>query len=153
MIKKEFSDSKDRRIQIRAVSRRTSFLTVELKFNRFKLRSFIASISNLTIKEFARIQRNKDREKLKWKRAQIFVQRVEKRNWQTFHRFFKDFSQIAAVFTKHLLQKSMNNEFEWISFISSAFSKASLNLAIFKSSFESSSDIENLSLFNYKARD
>ena len=65
VIKKEFSDSENRRVQIRAVSRWTSFLTVELKFNRLKLRLFIASISSLTAKEFARIQRNKNREKLK----------------------------------------------------------------------------------------
>ena len=65
VIKKEFSDSENRRIQIRTVFRRTSFSTVELKFNRFKLRSFIASISSLTIKEFVRIQRNRDREELK----------------------------------------------------------------------------------------
>ena len=65
MIKKEFSDSKDRRVQIRTVFRRTSFSTVELKFNRFKLRSFIASISNFTIKEFVCIQQNKYREELK----------------------------------------------------------------------------------------
>ena len=52
VIKKEFSDSKNRRIQIRTISRRTSFSTVKLKFNRFKFQSFIASISNLTTKEF-----------------------------------------------------------------------------------------------------
>ena len=55
VIKKEFSDSENRRIQIRVVSRRISFLTVQLKFNRFKLRFFIALISSITAKEFARI--------------------------------------------------------------------------------------------------
>ena len=55
VIKKEFSDSENRRIQIRTISRRTSFSTDELKFNRFKLRFFIASISSLTVKKFVRI--------------------------------------------------------------------------------------------------
>ena len=153
MIKKEFSDSEDQRIQIRTVFRRTLFSTVELKFNRSKLQFFIASISNLTTKEFARIQRNKDREKLKWKLAQILVQRVKKRNRRAFYCFFKDFSRIAAIFTKHLLRRSMNNKFEWTSFISFAFSEISLSLAISESSFKLLSDIENLSLFNYKVRD
>ena len=53
VIKKKFSDLKDRRIQIRTVFRRTSFSTIELKSNCFKLRSFIALISSFTIKEFA----------------------------------------------------------------------------------------------------
>ena len=65
VIKKEFSDSKNQRVQIRTVFRRTSFSTVRFKFNRFKLRFFIVLISNFTVKEFARIQQNKDREKLK----------------------------------------------------------------------------------------
>ena len=65
MIKKEFSDSENRQIQVRTVFRRISFSTVELKFNRFKLRFFIALISSFTIKKFVHIQRNKDREQLK----------------------------------------------------------------------------------------
>ena len=166
MIKQKSSDSKNRRIQIQALFRyfkinysSFSLSTVESKSKaeskskRRKLHSFIASISNFTTKKFARIQRNKNREKLKWKRAQIFIQRVEKRNRRTFYRSFKNFSHIVAVFTEHLFKKSMNNEFEWTSFISFAFFEVSLNLAIFESSFESSNDIENFSLFDFKVRD
>ena len=78
MIKQESFDSEDRRIQIRTLSRyfkinysSFSFSTVELKFKaelkfkRRKLHFFIASILNFIIKEFARIQRNKNREELK----------------------------------------------------------------------------------------
>ena len=78
MIKQKSSDSEDRRIQIRALSRyfkinysSFSFSTVELKFKaeskfkRCKLHFFIASISDFIIKKFVRIQRNKNCEKLK----------------------------------------------------------------------------------------
>ena len=166
MIKQKSFDSEDRRIQIRAlpcyfkINYSSFFLSTieskfkaESKFKRRKFHSFIASISSLTVKEFVRIQQNKNREELKWKRAQIFIQRVKKRNRRAFHRFFKDFSYIVAIFIEHLLKKSMNNEFEWISFISSAFFEISLNLAIFESSLKSSNDIENFSLFNFKVRD
>ena len=62
MIKEEFSDSKDRRIQIWTVSRRVqiwiifrriSFSTVELKFNCSKFQFSIALILSFIIKEFA----------------------------------------------------------------------------------------------------
>ena len=77
MIKQKSFHSENRRIQIRTLFRyfkinysSFSFSTIELKFKveskfkRRKLHSFIASISDFTIKEFARIQRNKDREEL-----------------------------------------------------------------------------------------
>ena len=126
---------------------------IELKFKRRKLYFFITSISSLTIKEFVHIQRNKNCEKLKWKRTQIFIQRVEKRNRQIFHYFFKNISHIVAVFIEHLLKKLINNEFEWTSFISSAFFEISLNFTIFESLFESLNDIKNSSLFDFKVRD
>ena len=160
VVKQESSDSEDRRIQIRAFFRcsgvnnlSSSFSTVESKSKCRKLHSFTASISGLTIKEFARIQRNKDREELKWKRAQILIQRVEKRSRRTFHRFFKDFPHIVVFFIEHLFRKSVDSEFEWTLFISFAFFEVSLNLAIFESSLESSNDIENSSLFGFKVRD
>ena len=69
VIKEESIDSENRRIQIWAVSFWILFSKVESKFDCFKFRFFIALISNFIFKDFVRVQRNKNREDLKWKRA------------------------------------------------------------------------------------